>query len=222
MNLHHVTMHHDVYIYHPSSLYTLLFLGARQATSDSNPLPVISALMIIAGLFRVFYSLYRFVTLLSGKVLESAESMILESLHGKRGGWDERWLTCIFPFLIMFFFQILFVEAELTLCEFFFSVPNCAYPKTTHFLPENHVPRTFVLSPQCFQNPKTATRHHRLFCNRHFFNQGNSWAGGGGTRFPTEFNSRLGSLRWGMDAHGCLLDAYLPCFVSTNPVLEFV
>ena len=62
-----------------------LFRGARQATSDSNPLPVISALMIIAGLFRVFYSLYRFVTLLSGKVLESAESMILESLLGKKG-----------------------------------------------------------------------------------------------------------------------------------------
>lgn len=65
--------------------FTPFFRGARQATSDSNPLPVISALMIIAGLFRVFYSLYRFVTLLSGKVLESAESMILESLHGKKG-----------------------------------------------------------------------------------------------------------------------------------------
>ena len=42
----------------------------RQATSragDSNPLPVISAVMIIAGLFRVFYSLYRFLKLLSGK-----------------------------------------------------------------------------------------------------------------------------------------------------------
>lgn len=77
----------------------------RQATSagDSNPLPVISAVMIIAGLFRVFYSLYRFLKLLSGKargskngsecsetvsgeiwcdtwkVLESAEGMILET-----------------------------------------------------------------------------------------------------------------------------------------------
>jgi len=55
-----------------------VFFLSQQATSDSNPLPVISALMIIAGLFRVFYSLYRFVTLLSGKVLESAESMILD------------------------------------------------------------------------------------------------------------------------------------------------
>eukprot|EP00434_Breviolum_minutum_P036610 symbB.v1.2.032442.t1/scaffold3895.1/size70954/9 len=61
-----------------SGCNSLGFFLSQQATSDSNPLPVISALMIIAGLFRVFYSLYRFVTLLSGKVLESAESMILD------------------------------------------------------------------------------------------------------------------------------------------------
>lgn len=63
-----------------SGCNSLGFFLTQQATStgDSNPLPVISAVMIIAGLFRVFYSLYRFLKLLSGKVLESAEGMILD------------------------------------------------------------------------------------------------------------------------------------------------
>jgi len=59
--------------WHPLALAT-----PRQATStgDSNPLPVISAVMIIAGLFRVFYSLYRFLKLLSGKA------------RGSKNGWE--------------------------------------------------------------------------------------------------------------------------------------
>lgn len=63
-----------------SGCNSLGFFLTQQVTSrgDSNPLPVISAVMIIAGLFRVFYSLYRFLKLLSGKVLESAEGMILD------------------------------------------------------------------------------------------------------------------------------------------------
>lgn len=63
-----------------SGCNSLGFFLTQQATptGDSNPLPVISAVMIIAGLFRVFYSLYRCLKLLSGKVLESAEGMILD------------------------------------------------------------------------------------------------------------------------------------------------
>eukprot|EP00913_Durusdinium_trenchii_P004682 g4347.t1 len=61
-----------------SGCHSLGFFLSHAAGNENNPLPLISGLMILAGLIRVFCSLYRAVKLVSGKVLESAESMILD------------------------------------------------------------------------------------------------------------------------------------------------
>ncbi|CAJ1356088.1 unnamed protein product [Effrenium voratum] len=55
--------------------------GLRQFTDDSDPtaLIVISGVLMIVGLFRVFYSIFSSVRYISGQVLKSAESMILAS-----------------------------------------------------------------------------------------------------------------------------------------------
>ncbi|CAJ1399336.1 unnamed protein product [Effrenium voratum] len=51
-----------------------------QFTDDSDPtaLIVISGVLMIVGLFRVFYSIFSSVRYISGQVLKSAESMILD------------------------------------------------------------------------------------------------------------------------------------------------
>lgn len=54
-----------------------IFFFGRLSMTDTTMLPLM-LVVVIVGLLRVFYALYHFIKQFSGKVLASAESMILE------------------------------------------------------------------------------------------------------------------------------------------------